>query len=363
MREIATILLFSVFATAAPSASPVTGTVRNGTTHQPAAGDDVFLLRLDHHLTEEAHSRTDAQGKFAFSPHDPSQPHLVRVIHRNVNYDQPVSSEQALSIQVFDAAESVPGVSGSIEILRAGAQGQQLHVSDMYEIRNESNPPLTEIGERTFEVRLPENAKLDSVFAADPGKTGVVISATPIAGEPGRYAVNVPLRPGATKFAFNYDVPYTGRIAFPTWRSFPMQMFAIMIPSSMSFSSPSPSFRVLPTGKANYQVHAVTQLKAGVGPQFQLSGFGDIPPMGHEVVSRQQSPMLTVPQVITPGPALQDRVGSAPSISPQEPNHARPERSLILIAAAAGTFVAVCLLALRRSRNLRVLSRVNGQRA
>jgi len=69
-----------------------------------------------------------------------------------------------------------------------------LHVSDMVEIKNESSPPLTEAGERTFEVYLPANAKIDSVLAAGPGEMGVMISAVPVPDEPGHYAVNFPLR-------------------------------------------------------------------------------------------------------------------------------------------------------------------------
>jgi len=52
---------------------------------------------------------------------------------------------------------------------------------------------------------LPPNAKIDSVLAAARGRERD-ISAALVPGEPGHYAVNFPLRPGATKFAFNYDL-------------------------------------------------------------------------------------------------------------------------------------------------------------
>jgi hypothetical protein len=37
----------------------------------------------------------------------------------------------------------VTAISGGIEIIRAGTQGNLLHVSDMVEIKNDSNPPMT----------------------------------------------------------------------------------------------------------------------------------------------------------------------------------------------------------------------------
>jgi hypothetical protein len=73
----------------------------------------------------------------------------------------------------------------------------------MYEIRNESDPPMTQAGASTFDVYLAANAKIDSVLAASPSsnqdaaheKIGLMISAFPVAGEPGHYTVNLPLLP------------------------------------------------------------------------------------------------------------------------------------------------------------------------
>src|SRR5690349_3281166 len=114
------------------------------------------------------------------------------------------------------AANDLSGIHGSIEIIRVGTKGNLLHVSDMVEVINDSRPPLTQAGDRTFEAYLPAQARIDSVLAAGPDKVSVLISAAPIAGEPGHFKVNFPLRPGATKFAFNYDLPYQGHAAFRT---------------------------------------------------------------------------------------------------------------------------------------------------
>jgi hypothetical protein len=203
------------------------------------------------------------------------------VFHQGVSYDQRASAGDPLTIAVFDAAPNLRNVTGTIEIVRAGTEGTLLHVSDMYEIRNASNPPLTKTGGRTFEVYLPAHARIDSVLAAGPGKLGLLITATPVSGEPGHYAVDFPLRPGATDFAFNYDLSYDGRARFPTRHAYPLEQLAIMIPPAMGFSSRSGAFEILRVDSSRYQVRAANHLKAREGPEFEVFGAGRLPPLGN----------------------------------------------------------------------------------
>jgi hypothetical protein len=281
------------------AAETVTGVARNRTLGQFAIGDEVILLRLDQGMQEEARTKTDSQGSFTFKVQFPDKLHLLRVLHQGVNYDQQVSVGDTVSIDVFDAATKVQGLAGSIEIIRTGTKGDLLHVSDMIEIRNDSSPPLTQAGERTFEVYLPTRAKIDWVLAASSGKMGVMISATAVPAEPGHFTVNFPLRPGATKFAFNYDLPYDGRAAFRTRRLYPLQQLAVMIPPTMKFSSRSPAFQVLPTGNSNYQVRAANRVNAGQGPEFEISGVGALPALQAQAQPAPKAPTT----VATPAPS------------------------------------------------------------
>src|ERR1700687_4867970 len=182
---LAALALLACLSTAAAGANTITGTVRNQTRGDPAAGDEVILIRLNGGMQEEARAKTDSQGAFTLNAQHPDKPYLVRVFHQGVSYDQQASAGQALSIQVFDAATHVQGITGTIEILRTGTVGNLLHVSDMVEIKNESSPPLTQAGGRTFEMYLPPSAKIDSVLAAGPGEMSVIISAALVPGEPG----------------------------------------------------------------------------------------------------------------------------------------------------------------------------------
>lgn len=246
---------------------------------------------------------------------------------------------------------SVRGITGTIEILRVGTNGNMLHVSDMYEIKNESRPPRTVAGQRTFEVYLPVNARIDSVLAAGPGDVPLMISAEPVPGEPGHYTVNFPLRPGATKFAFNYDLPYSGRAAFQTRRAYPMQLLAVMIPSAMKFSSRSSvskirvfetrAFETLAAGSKDFQVHAVNRLNAGEGPEFEISGTGALPALEAQAKSNAGSQSQAA---VRPAPSARARVTlHSPARFDSPLRQSQRSSQLPVLVALMGALVAACI--------------------
>lgn len=341
-------VLPACFAAAVLAGNDITGLALNLSRGEPAAGDEVVLLRLDQGMQQEARSESDAQGRFAFHVQYPDKLYLVRVIHQGVNYDQQVRTGDRVSIDVFDAARKVQRITGSIEILRTGTNGSLLHVSDMYEIENGSRPPLTLASEHTLEVYLPVDAKIDSVLAAGPGNIVVMISATPLPGEPGHYTVNFPLRPGATKFAFNYDLAYQGHTTFQTRRAYPVHQLAVMIPPTMAFSSRPTAFQILPTGSASYQVHVTNHLKAGEGPWFEVSGTGVFPPIGEQPKSLASSPSTgsSTPKVV-----VQDRA-IPPSLAPIDSRleQAQASSQSLVLAGVATILLGVCVLLVWHAR-------------
>jgi hypothetical protein len=352
MRRLLSVLaLLACFSTAALGADNISGSVRNESRGKPAAGDEVILLRLDNGMQEEARAKADATGAFSVEARHPDKPYLVRVVHQGVSYDQRAFDGDAVSIQVFDAAPQVPGVSGTIEVFRAGTKGNMLHVSDMVEIKNESSPPVTQAGEHTFEAYLPANATIDSVLAAGPGKISVMISAAPVPGEPGHYTVNFPLRPGATKFAFNYDLPYRGRAAFRTRHAYPLQQFAVMIPRTMKFSSHSPAFERLSTADRDYQVRAATRVNAGEGPEFEVSGAGALPALGNQAQSEARSDSPAPLNATLAAPA-RTAMPSLTSIDLRSKQTQPPSQWLILNGVTA-VLLAACGLLVWRARKPR----------
>lgn len=352
---------------AAGTGNTIRGSVQNLSRGQPAAGDEVILVRLDRmpgagmQPNAAADSKTDAQGGFALTMPDPDKTYLVRVVHQGVSYDQQASVGGNLSISVFDAAPRVATITGSIEIVRVGTrvEGNQelLHVSDMYELRNESRPPMTQAGESTFDVYLPASATIDSVLAAGPSsnlqaiheKIGLMIPALPVSGEPGHYTVNFPLRPGATRFAFNYDVRYQGHATFHARHEYAVQQFAVMIPPTMHFSSGS-AFQKLPTGDNDYQVHAAMQLKAGPGPAFEISGDGVLAPL--------QAKNQAVPRApVVPNSNVPDSSRILRASPPRADSKSEKTLPLWPWQALTGGLTLICTLLLLRAREQRLASK------
>jgi hypothetical protein len=351
--RVTTLVLLSAvpFSTVAQGANDITGSARNESRGQAAVGDRVMLIRLDRGMEEEAQARTSLGGAFRLSVRHAGTAYLVRVVHQGVSYDQRAHAGDDLSIQVFDAVPRVPRVSATIEIFRAGTNGNLLHVSDMYELKNESSPPVTLAGGQTFEVYVPANAKMDSVLAAGPAKIGVLIQATPAPGEPGHYTVSFPLRPGETKFAFNYDLPYKGHAVFQSRLAYPLQQLAVMIPPSMKFSSRSRAFALLPTGRSDYQVLTANQLKAGEGPGFEVSGTGGSPALGDQAKSHAGS---LPPTTLRPTAPASDRavLSSFRRVDPQLQQTYSRSQSLVLGGLTA-VLLGVCALLVWRARKAR----------
>ena len=285
------LLVFLMAGSCSARSSPwtVRGNVRNQTKHVPVSGEEVVLIRLANGMQQEAHTRTDAQGNFTLPIEISGALHLVRVIYQSVAYYQRVSDGAAITVDVFDARPHVAGVSGESEILRIASNGNSLHVSDMYELENASSPPRTQVSSQSFEFYLPSEAKLDSVLAAAPGGMAVLTSAHALGAEAGKWAVDFPLRPGATKFAVNYDLPYEGHALFTPRITYPSRQLAIMIPSTMKFSSTSADFHRLEGGNAEFQVQALNNPKPGEVPSFEVSGIGTLPPIGEKPSSKTET--------------------------------------------------------------------------
>ena len=84
-RQAAVALALLVAAAFSP-AETLTGTVENGTSNKPAAGDEVVLLKLGQGMEEAGRTKADAKGAFSFKVDDTSTPHLVRAVHQGVTY-------------------------------------------------------------------------------------------------------------------------------------------------------------------------------------------------------------------------------------------------------------------------------------
>jgi hypothetical protein len=257
-------------------AATITGTVTNGTTHTPAAGDTVTLIGLDQRMQELAHATTDAQGHYSIDAPDPGM-HLIRIDHQGAAYFQPAPPNTPnVNAQVYDVATVVAGVNTVANVMRVETDQQGLRVTQSFFIKNDSNPPRTQFSKRSYEFYLPPEAQIEGSAAMAPGGMPVQSSPVPL-GDKGHYAFLFPLRPGVTQFQLSYHLPYSGSLAFDQRFANATDSFVVMMPKSMTFKpGGGVSFESL-----NETPGAFTFLARNAGPShtiaFTVSGSGAMP--------------------------------------------------------------------------------------
>ena len=228
--------IFFVAAINSASAATLTGTVTNGTTNRPAAGDEVILIKLASGMEEAGHTKADAQGKFSFNLDETNGPHLIRAIHQGVTYHQMAPpGTNSVSVQVYDVGKKVDGVKAVADLMYLQSSKGQLGVTRIFAVDNSSSPPRTQMNDASFEFYAPENADIDDAQAQTAGGQPVRMSPTPQT-EKGRYAFNFPLRPGKTEFQVTYHLPYTGKATIDPRIVYPLQHFVAMMPRSIAFT-------------------------------------------------------------------------------------------------------------------------------
>jgi hypothetical protein len=275
-RQIA-LAAFCCACTVAAFAAQIGGTVTNGTTKKPSAGDDVVLLSLSSGMEEVAHTKTDEQGRFVLNAPDGVGQHLLRVDHQDASYFKPVPPGTSIvDVTIYDAAKNVDNVVSDGRVFRFQTiGGGQLEVSEMFILRNDSNPPRTKTGERSFEFELPAGAEIEDGVAEGPG--GMPTNSPPVAaGKKNRYGFAFPIRPGRSRFEVRYKVPYAGTREFKITPELPLAELGIMLPKSMQFNSSDPSFAPA-QDESGMTVFVAKNVSPGKQLRFSVSGEGSMP--------------------------------------------------------------------------------------
>src|SRR5579864_2819696 len=262
--------------TSLASAQTLTGTVKNSTTNQPSAGDDVVLLKLGQGMDEAGRTKTDSKGNFTFKLDDAQSPHLVRAIHQGVTYHRMAPpGTTSVEVTVYDVAKKVEGINVVADIMRVQAEQGQLEVIRMFAVQNNSKPPRTQMNDRNFEFRVPDGAQIIEGSAVT--ENGQPLNSVPVPeSDKTRYAWIFPLRPGTTQFQVAYQLPYTGSANVDPKSIYPLQHFVAIMPKTMQFSAaPGANYQPMNDPQqpdANVQVASGAQV--GQSLAFKVSGEG-----------------------------------------------------------------------------------------
>jgi hypothetical protein len=269
------ITLFALLISAAAAAATLTGTVTNGTTNKPSAGDEVILIKLAGGMEEAAHTKTDSQGKFSLPLPDDGM-HLIRVVHQGVTYHQPAPpGTSSVNVEVYDVNPKVQGVKAVADLMYLQAGKGDLAVMRLFAVDNTSQPPRTQMNDANFEFFAPENAEIVEAQAQTAG--GQWVNSQPVPQrEKGRYAFVFPLRPGQTQFRITYHLAYSGKATLDPKLIYPLQHFVTIIPRSLGFT-PSRTGAYedkQPPDLPGAIAEVASNAKPGQNLAFEISGEG-----------------------------------------------------------------------------------------
>ena len=297
--KLALLIAILALALATAAAQTLTGTVTNGTTNKPAAGDEVILINLANGMDVGGTTKADSAGKFSFKV-TVAGPHLIRAVHQGVNYHQMAPpGVNTADVQVYDVAPKVAGLSVTADVLRFQADSGTMQGIRLFVVNNASSPPKTQMNDHNFEFYLPSGAKIEQLQARAPNGQPISADAVPDpekTSEKNRYAIAFPLRPGETQFQVEFTLPYSGEIKIDPKPLYSAQHLVIVLPKTMQFKAANPSsFQSMPDPtQADSNVEVAQQTKPGQPLGFTLKGTGVITESSGETASsaaqQQESP-------------------------------------------------------------------------
>ena len=264
--------------TLASAAQTLTGTVTNGTTNKPAAGDEVILINLANGMDVAASTKADGSGKYSFKLTGEPGPHLIRAVHQGVTYHQMAPpGVNTADVQVYDVATRVAELGVTADVLRFQADSGTMQGVRLFVVSNTSSPAKTQMNDHNFEFYLPPGAKIGEVQARAPNGQPIAADATPQANK-NRYALAFPLRPGETQFQVEFTLPYSGEIKIDPKPLYAAEHLVIVLPKSMHFTAATgASFQSMQDpNQGDTMVEVAQQVKPGQPLGFSLQGTGTI---------------------------------------------------------------------------------------
>jgi hypothetical protein len=300
LPRIGGLLAALLFSTASVLAAPVTGTITNGTTGKPSAGDTIAVVNMARSMDEIAKATSNSTGVFHVDVPDDGQI-LLHITHRGADYFKTIApGATSAQIEVFDSAAKLPGITGEALVLRfeTDPSAHTLAVSEDFFVQNAATPPRTEFGANTLDFFLPKEAQVTQSLASAPGGLPTNVKLVPIDAAAGHFAFTFPIRPGETRFQVSYTLPYNGRQAYSLKLSLPTGDVAVMLPKTMQFSGSAQFQPITPDPSSqSYDAH---QPDFTQPLEFSIAGSGQLP----------QIP--STPQPNSPAAADQTAPGSAP---------------------------------------------------
>jgi hypothetical protein len=224
----------------------ISGQVQNGTTGSPVANQTLQLLMPRGGMQQVATAQTDASGHFvmALSALAADSFYLLQATYQDVSYHAPVKFDDRRQAQtditVYDSTRTAPPLRIQSARIILHAEGDKVHVQEMFAIRNSADPPRSYLNsDGTFLFHLAKTASDPSAAVAGLMNMPLPQPVNPGNG-PGNYYIQYPLKPGLTVMMVAYDSDYSsGKLNFADSVAYPIDNLELLVaPASLAVDSP-----------------------------------------------------------------------------------------------------------------------------
>jgi hypothetical protein len=302
-------LLFLLLPLACP-AQIIQGNVQNGTSGAPAAGSLVLLYNS---TGEQGRAITRSDGSFqingAAAPvHGPHG--VLETIQDGVEYFKPVHPGQPANIKVYNAASQVRAISSQLSVLQFESKGDRLQVTELHAFNNVSNPPITKVNRNNLVVSLPQGSRVRIATVSGPDGGTTRIPLVRIADGSDQYEVEFPIKPGVTKYALSYDIPYDGSIVFRRQAQYAIKRLNVILPESMRFRPlGSEAFHEVGAGTRERE-QVLDDIAVNEGFAFELSGTGGLVHSFRPSTPVERSASAAGARMVVPEPVASTTLGT-----------------------------------------------------
>ncbi len=224
----------------------ISGQVVNGTTGSPVSNQTLQLLMPRGGMQQVATAVTDANGHFAMALSDLATDsfYLLQATYQDVNYHAQIKfddrGQARADITVYDATRTAPPVRIQSARIILHAEGDKVHVQEMFAIRNSANPPHSYVNSNgTFLFHLAKTAGDPTAAVAGLMNMPLPQPVNPGKG-PGDFYIQYPLKPGLTVMVVAYDGDYgSNKLDLADSVAYPIESVELLVsPSSLSVDSP-----------------------------------------------------------------------------------------------------------------------------
>ena len=217
----------------------------NGTTGSPVANQTLQLLMPRGGMQQVATALTDSSGHFAIAASDLATDsfYLLQATYQDVNYHAPVKfddrGQAQVAITVYDAIRTAPPLRIESARIVLRAEGDKVHVQEMFAIRNSADPPRSYVNaDGTFLFHLAKGTADPTAAVAGLMNMPLPEPVNPGKG-PGDFSIQYALKPGRTVVMVAYDSDYaTNKLELADSVSYPIDNLELLVsPSSLLVDS------------------------------------------------------------------------------------------------------------------------------